>query len=55
MKESKKRGRPAIPPEKRMINRGVRMLNTQWVKFDLIGGAKWLRKKVDQAKVKGEE
>ncbi len=52
MKEKRKLGRPAIPVEKRMTNRGVRMLVEQWEKFDLLGGAKWLRRKVDQAKVK---
>ena len=52
MNKKRGKGRPELPVEQRMTNRGVRMLPEQWAKFDLIGGAKWLRAKVNQAKVK---
>lgn len=52
MKEKPKYGRPALPIEKRMTSRSVRMLVEQWEKFDLIGGAKWLRPTVEKAYAK---
>lgn len=50
----KKPGRKAFPEEQRMIYLTVRMLTSQRAKFKLLGGAKWLRKKIDLAKLPRE-
>lgn len=44
--------RPKLPIELKMIDKNIRFTPAQVQKLLLLGGAKWLRKKVDQAKVK---
>ena len=51
MKESKKRGRKSLPDEQKMVNMNIRMLPAQKVKLSALGGGKWVRGKIDRAKV----
>ena len=51
MKESKKRGRKALPNEQKMVNMNIRMLPAQKVKLSALGGGKWVRGKIDRAKI----
>ena len=47
----KTRGRPALPPEQRQTERAeVRMTKAQREKLDKLGGAAWLRDRIDKAK-----
>lgn len=52
MNEKKKIGRPELPVEEKMINYTIRILPSQKVKAELLGGGKWIRRKIDHAKVK---
>lgn len=45
------RGRPSIDPEARLIAGSVRMTSAQWAKLDELGGAAWLRDRIDKARV----
>jgi len=49
MEEKKKRGRPAIQPEQRLVLRSIRLSPAQWEKIDKYGLA-WLRALIDRAK-----
>jgi hypothetical protein len=46
------RGRPVVPPEDRLEVGTVRLTREQWAKFAHLGGAEWLRKAIQRAKVK---
>jgi len=47
----KTRGRPALPPEQRQTERvEVRMTKTQREKLDKLGGAAWIRERIDKAR-----
>lgn len=52
MKEKRGKGRPELPVSEKMVNKNIRFKPSQITKLDLLGGAKWIRAKVDQAKVK---
>ena len=45
-------GRQPIPPEQRTVVGSVRMTAAQWQKFSALGGAAWLRERIDRAKTK---
>lgn len=45
------RGRPPTPPEQRLIVKTIRLTQAQWDKVEA-GGADWLRKLIDRAKLK---
>ena len=49
MEEKKKRGRPAIQPEQRLVLRSIRLSPAQWEKIDKYGIA-WLRALIDKAR-----
>jgi hypothetical protein len=44
-------GRQPIPPEQKTLVGSVRLTAAQWAKFATLGGAAWLRQKIDRAKV----
>lgn len=44
-----KGGRPTKPDDQRLVQRSIRMLPSQWAKFDAIGGVGWLRALIDRA------
>ena len=47
----KTRGRPALPPEQRQTERAeVRMTKAQREKLDKLGGAAWIRERIDKAR-----
>ena len=47
----KQRGRPALPPEQRQTERvEVRMTKTQRDKLEKLGGAAWIRERIDKAR-----
>jgi hypothetical protein len=52
MTEPKKRGAPIKPPEQKTIPRSIRATESQWLKYDQIGGNKAFRSWIDRAKVK---
>ena len=52
MNEKRKKGRPAMGVDEKMQNKNIRFTPAQIIKLSLLGGAKWIRAKVDQAKVK---
>lgn len=52
MKEKRKQGRPELPQDEKMITKNIRFTPAQVDKLMLLGGAKWVRMKIDQAKVK---
>lgn len=52
MKEKRGKGRPELPESEKMVNKNIRFTPAQIVKLSLLGGCKWIRAKVDQAKVK---
>lgn len=43
------RGRPALPPEERLIQRSIRLTAAQWAKIDA-SGMPWLRRLINRAK-----
>ena len=45
-------GRQPIPPEQRTVVGSVRLTAAQWQKFASLGGAAWLRERIDRAKTK---
>lgn len=51
-KQPKKRGRPALPDDQKMITYNVRMMKSQRAKLDSLGGAEWVRERIDSAKIK---
>jgi hypothetical protein len=44
-------GRKPLPPEEKVRVRTVRMTDEQWAKFSALGGAAWLRERIDRAKM----
>lgn len=44
-----KGGRPTKPDDQRLVQRSIRMLPSQWVMFDAVGGVGWLRALIDRA------
>jgi hypothetical protein len=47
-----KGGRPAKPDDQRLVQRSIRLLPSQWAKFDAAGGVEWLRGLIDRARPK---
>ena len=47
-----KGGRPAKPDDQRLVQRSIRLLPSQWAKFDAAGGIEWLRGLIDRSKPK---
>jgi hypothetical protein len=45
------RGRPELAPEDRLEVGTVRLSREQWAKFAQLGGAEWLRKAINRAKL----
>jgi len=46
----KNKRRPRLYPDEVMASHTVRTTKAQWEKFERLGGAAWLRKKIDAAK-----
>ena len=46
-------GRQSLPPEQKTLVGSVRLTAAQWQKFASLGGAAWLRERIDRAKVPG--
>lgn len=44
-----KGGRPALPPEQKLIVGGVRLTREQWDQYTALGGAEWLREAIKRA------
>lgn len=51
----KKRGRKTAKPGDETVTVALRMGMTQRAKLGLLGGAKWVRARIDRAKIKGSE
>ena len=47
-----KRGRPFKPDDQKLVQRSIRLLPSQWAKFDAAGGIEWLRGLIDRSKPK---
>lgn len=47
-----KGGRPPKPDAERLVQRSIRLLPSQWAKFDAAGGIEWLRGLIDRSKPK---
>ena len=47
-----KGGRPTKPDDQRLVQRSIRLLPSQWAKFDAAGGVEWLRGLIDRARPK---
>lgn len=47
-----KGGRPPKPDDQRLVQRSIRLLPSQWAKFDAAGGIEWLRGLIDRSKPK---
>lgn len=47
-----KGGRPSKPDDQRLVQRSIRLLPSQWAKFDAAGGIEWLRGLIDHARPK---
>lgn len=45
-------GRPELPQEEKMQCKNIRFTPAQIVKLSILGGAKWIRAKIDKEKVK---
>jgi hypothetical protein len=44
-------GRPVVPEADRLRIGTIRLTQAQWDKLAALGGAEWLRKKIDNARV----
>jgi hypothetical protein len=53
-KRMTKTGRPPIPPEQKLEQRSLRLTKAQWAKLALLGGAEWIRKKINAARAAKE-
>lgn len=53
MKKTEKRppGRPEVAPEDRLKVGSIRLTQAQWDKLALLGGAEWLRRQIEKAKI----
>ena len=47
-----KRGRPFKPEDQKLVQRSIRLLPSQWAKFDAAGGIDWLRGLIERARPK---
>lgn len=47
-----KRGPPFKPNDQRLEQRSIRLLPSQWAKYEAAGGIEWLRGLIDRAKPK---
>lgn len=47
-----KRGRPFKPDDQKLVQRSIRLLPSQWAKYDAAGGVEWLRGLIDRARLK---
>lgn len=47
-----KGGRPPKPDSERLVQRSIRLLPSQWAKYDAAGGIEWLRGLIDRSKPK---
>lgn len=54
-KPKRPQGRPPVADKDRLRVGAVRLTQAQWEKLAMLGGAEWLRKKIDAAKVKDAE
>lgn len=45
-----KAGRPTKPDDQKLVQRSIRLLPSQWAKFDASGGLDWLRRLIDKSK-----
>jgi len=43
-------GRPVVPEPDRLRAGSIRLTQAQWGKLAALGGAEWLRKKIEKAK-----
>lgn len=48
--EARRRGRPALDAEQQTVPITIRLTAGQRSKLERLGGAPWVRKKIDQAK-----
>jgi hypothetical protein len=46
-------GRPALPPGKALKVGSIRLTAAQWDKLAKLGGAGWVRMRIDRARVQG--
>jgi hypothetical protein len=51
-KPKRPQGRPPVPPEQRLEIGTIRLTRAQWAKLAALGGAEWIRGKIDKAKPK---
>lgn len=49
MSETKKGGRPPVDEPRKM--RGIRLTVQEWATFQAVGGANWLRERLDAVKL----
>jgi hypothetical protein len=49
-----KTGRPPKPPEEKLEQRSLRLTKAQWAKLAALGGAEWIRKKINAARAAKE-
>ncbi len=42
-------GRKPLPPAEKLVVGSVRLSPAQWEKLEKLGGAKWLRERIDHA------
>jgi hypothetical protein len=45
-------GRPFKPNDQKLVQRSIRLLPSQWLKYDQAGGIEWLRGLIDRSKPK---
>lgn len=45
-------GRPEVPQDERLRVGSIRLTEAQWAKLARLGGAEWLRRKINAAKEK---
>lgn len=48
------RGRPPVPPAEAQRVGTIRLTAAQWDKLEKLGGVKWLRQRIDRAKLSPE-
>jgi hypothetical protein len=46
------RGRPELSPDQRLVIGSLRLTGAQWAKLEALGGAVWLRDRINRAKLK---
>ena len=51
MTDKRKPGRPLLPPGEKMVVIAVRLTEAQKAKLAALGGAAWLRAKIDKARL----